>query len=145
MHQDDLHEGYFLPKGSIIFQNIWWVCQVHLYGLQSHNIIVRKILHDPQTYKNPMDFNPERFLVSPERAIPEEDPRHAAFGYGRRTCPGATLADASVFVFGAMSLAVFDISHGGVGKGFGKMSLEALRENVAFEAGIVRFSAIFHI
>lgn len=95
----------------------------------------RKILHDPNTYKDPMEFEPARFLG----ATPEEDPRHAAFGYGRRTCPGNTLADAAIFVFAAMSLSVFDIYHGAAGEGAGKMSLAELKARVVFTPGIVRF------
>ena len=42
----------------------------------------RQILHDTDTYANPLEFNPERFLGD----HPEPDPRGAAFGYGRRIC-----------------------------------------------------------
>lgn len=111
----------------------------HRHPLESNlTTCHRQILHDPKTYKDPMEFNPERFLASPESPTPEEDPRHAAFGYGRRTCPGSTLADAAVFVFAAMSLTVFDISHGAAGEGLGKMSLDELKANVSFVSGIVR-------
>ncbi|ESK93754.1 cytochrome p450 [Moniliophthora roreri MCA 2997] len=89
--QDDVHEGYFIPKGSLVIPNIW------------------KLTHDPRTYANPMDFNPDRFLANYDRQ-PEPDPRELCFGFGRRICPGIHLADASVFVSCAMSLAVFDIA-----------------------------------
>ncbi|EEB89991.1 hypothetical protein MPER_11860 [Moniliophthora perniciosa FA553] len=78
-----------------------------------------------------MDFNPDRFLANHDRQ-PEPDPRELCFGFGRRyastflgsafkietsrcvlsesICPGMHLADASVFVSCAMSLAVFDIT-----------------------------------
>ena len=39
-------------------------------------------MHDPATYANPMEFNPERFLGDK----PEADPRATVFGYGRRIC-----------------------------------------------------------
>ena len=42
----------------------------------------RQILHDPDSYINPLEFNPERFLGED----PEPDPRETAFGYGRRIC-----------------------------------------------------------
>lgn len=44
----------------------------------------RKMLHDPRNYENPMTFNPERFLESPDKK-PERDPRDICFGFGRRS------------------------------------------------------------
>ena len=46
------------------------------------NLVNRQILHDPDSYANPLEFNPERFLGD----HPEPDPRATAFGYGRRIC-----------------------------------------------------------
>ncbi|GAV99374.1 cytochrome p450 [Lentinula edodes] len=85
---DDIHDGMFIPKGAIIFANIW------------------NMTHDPEVYKNPMEFNPERFLGE----SPEQDPKDMVFGFGRRICPGRLLGDASVFITLAMSLAAFDIA-----------------------------------
>ena len=67
------------------------------------------MLRDPRTYPNPSEFNPDRYtgVVGKE---PQQDPRTICFGFGRRICPGLNLADASVFISCAMSLAVFDIS-----------------------------------
>ena len=42
----------------------------------------RQILHDPDTYANPLEFNPERLLGD----HPEPDPGETVFGYGRRIC-----------------------------------------------------------
>ncbi|PPQ79518.1 hypothetical protein CVT25_003400 [Psilocybe cyanescens] len=42
--QDDIHEGYFIPKGALVIPNIW------------------KFAHDPRVYSNPFRFDPERFL-----------------------------------------------------------------------------------
>ncbi|KAG2040012.1 cytochrome P450 [Suillus americanus] len=89
--KDDIHDEYFIPKGSLIIPNIWFM------------------LNDPQTYANPLQFNPERFL-SNDGKKPETDPRTICFGFGRRICPGLHLAEASVWMSTAMSLAVFDIS-----------------------------------
>ncbi|KAF9531077.1 cytochrome P450 [Crepidotus variabilis] len=86
--EDNISEGFLIPKGAIVISNVW------------------KMLHDPQVYSNPFVFRPERFL-GPQ---PEPDPREIAFGFGRRICPGRVLADVSVFISCAMSLAVFDIS-----------------------------------
>ncbi|KAG6902463.1 hypothetical protein C0995_016325 [Termitomyces sp. Mi166 len=106
--EDDIHNGYFLPKGTIVIVNI------------------RGILHDPEAYANPHSFSPERFIATEDRPA-EPDPRNVSFGFGRRICPGIVeyllalrssanvlsglrLADASVFISCAMSLAAFDIT-----------------------------------
>ncbi|EGO01644.1 hypothetical protein SERLA73DRAFT_177063 [Serpula lacrymans var. lacrymans S7.3] len=88
--EDDIHDGYFIPKGSMIVTNLW------------------KMLHDPRIYKDPMEFNPERFIAT-EGKPAERDPHHACFGFGRRICPGILLAGLSIFTSCAMTLAVFDI------------------------------------
>ncbi|KAG2138517.1 cytochrome P450, partial [Suillus clintonianus] len=89
--EDDIHNGYNIPKGSLVIPNIWFM------------------LNDPQTYANPSEFNPERFLAKDGKE-PETDPRAVCFGFGRRLCPGLHLADASIWITTAMSLAVFDVS-----------------------------------
>ncbi|KAG1745653.1 cytochrome P450 [Suillus lakei] len=89
--EDDIHDGYFIPKGSLVFPNIW------------------SMLNDPRTYANPSQFNPERFLAKDGKE-PETEPRTMCFGFGRRICPGLHLADASIWISTVMSLAVFDIS-----------------------------------
>jgi len=86
--EDNIHDGYLIPKGALVITNIW------------------QMSHDPNTYSDPFVFKPERFL-GPK---PEQDPREFCFGFGRRICPGRMLADASLFISCAMSLAVFDIS-----------------------------------
>lgn len=85
---DDIYRGYHIPKDSLILANVW------------------KFLHDPKVYSNPFEFDPSRFL-GPN---PEKDPREVCFGFGRRVCPGSVLAQASLYITAAMSLAVFDIS-----------------------------------
>lgn len=89
--EDDIHDGYYIPKGSVIIPNIWFM------------------LNDPERYANPSQFNPERFLANDGKK-PETEPRTICFGFGRRICPGIHLAEASVWLSIAMSLAVFNIS-----------------------------------
>ncbi|EGN99063.1 hypothetical protein SERLA73DRAFT_73633 [Serpula lacrymans var. lacrymans S7.3] len=86
--EDDIHNGYLIPKGSYILVNIWG------------------ILHSKRNYREPDLFKPERFLGD----HPELDPRTVAFGYGRRICPGMHLADASIFITCATTLAVLNIT-----------------------------------
>ncbi|EPT02822.1 hypothetical protein FOMPIDRAFT_54955 [Fomitopsis schrenkii] len=89
--QDDVHNGYFIPKGTTVITNIWGM------------------LRDPARYPEPDSFNPDRFLPL-NGAEPEYDPRHIVFGFGRRVCPGSQLAETSLFIICALTLAVFRIS-----------------------------------
>ncbi|KAH9963101.1 cytochrome P450 [Lactifluus volemus] len=84
--EDDVYEGYFIPAGSLVFPNIW------------------AIMHDPITYPEPSKFKPERFLdpVTPE-PLPE-----AAFGYGRRICPGRFFARDVLWVGMASMLSAYE-------------------------------------
>jgi hypothetical protein len=43
----------------------------------------RGLLHDPETYSDPLTFNPSRF-VSSDTHTPERDPTDFCFGFGRR-------------------------------------------------------------
>ncbi|KAI0789549.1 OrdA protein [Abortiporus biennis] len=87
--EDGQINGYFVPKGTIIIANLW------------------QMLHNPETYPEPFDFDPERYIPAPGKET-QPDPRKISFGFGRRVCPGQTLAEASLFACIAMSLAVFD-------------------------------------
>ncbi|KAJ3509589.1 hypothetical protein NLJ89_g5143 [Agrocybe chaxingu] len=60
--EDDVHNGYFIPKGAMVMANVW------------------NMLHDPKVYPVPFNFKPERFL-GPH---PEPDPYDVCFGFGRR-------------------------------------------------------------
>ncbi|KAI3326205.1 cytochrome P450 oxidoreductase OrdA-like protein [Xylariaceae sp. AK1471] len=87
---DDVVDGYHIPKGAIIIPNVWWMT------------------HDPAVYHEPSTFNPSRYL-GPNPAL---DPTIHTFGYGRRICPGRHLADSTVWLTIARTLAVFDIRKG---------------------------------
>ncbi|KAL3461172.1 cytochrome P450 [Aspergillus heterothallicus] len=91
--EDDVYEGYQIPKGSLVMPNIW------------------AFTHDPTVYTDPETFNPSRFLS----ATPELDPHTLSFGFGRRICPGRLLADSTIFMTIAKSLTVFDIRPDGEG------------------------------
>ncbi|KAJ7200845.1 cytochrome P450 [Mycena pura] len=89
--EDSLIDGYLIPKGSIIIANLW------------------NMLNDPETYPSPSTFDPERHLTNP----PQRDPRQICFGFGRRVCPGQELAEVSLFMCVATTLATFDIERVG--------------------------------
>jgi len=68
----------------------------------------RDMLHDPEVYPDPFTFDPERFVQAPGRSV-QQGPRKAAFGFGRRMCPGIALADVSMFYSVTYVLTVFNI------------------------------------
>ncbi|KAI1386111.1 putative cytochrome P450 oxidoreductase OrdA-like protein [Hypoxylon trugodes] len=115
--EDDICEGYFIPKDSMVFANVW------------------HFTHDSNVYHDPMSFKPERFLATDGRE-PEPDPHAFVFGFGRRICPGRYLADNALFLNISQSLATFNISK----------YLEDGKEvapTVKFEPGIISHPAPF--
>ncbi|KAJ7723619.1 cytochrome P450 [Mycena maculata] len=88
---EDEYRGYRIPAGSVVMANSW------------------AILHDETMYPDPYAFKPERFLVdgTPNPAIRNPD---AAFGFGRRICPGRHMAISSVWITVTSILATFDIT-----------------------------------
>ncbi|TKW11612.1 hypothetical protein SEVIR_6G243400v4 [Setaria viridis] len=80
----DVHVGgYLVPAGTTAMVNMW------------------AITHDPAVWSDPTEFKPERFLAgssdhADEFPIMGSDLRLAPFGSGRRSCPGKSLAMATV-------------------------------------------------
>jgi len=88
--KDSVYKNYFIPKDSLVRSHTYTSHFSRLSNLLPWQIFanVWKFMHDPQEYKDPSIFNPERFL-GPN---PEPDPTdRGLFGYGRRVCPGAHL------------------------------------------------------
>ena len=71
----------------------------------------RSILHDPEVYKDPFVYNPDRFLKD-GRIDPSVQNPTTTFGYGRRICPGRFLAENSLFIFICHIMTVYDIRPG---------------------------------
>jgi len=88
--EDDVFEGYHIPKGVIVISNVWWVHfllrgVLALLGLTKDVASYRAILHDEENYPEPFKFNPDRFLSQDGQLNPAiKDPALAAFGFGRR-------------------------------------------------------------
>ncbi|KAI0033051.1 cytochrome P450 [Vararia minispora EC-137] len=100
--QDDIYNGYFIPGGSAVIGNVW------------------AILHDPSTYPSPSSFLPEHFIYQSQGGLlPDNAPDFpdAAFGFGRRNCPGRYMAYSSVWLTVACLLAVFEIRRAKDGMG----------------------------
>ncbi|KZV72303.1 cytochrome P450 [Peniophora sp. CONT] len=84
--EDDTYNGLFIPKDSLVLGNSW------------------AILHDEKTYPDPERLLPERWLGK------EKDFPDAAFGFGRRHCPGKQLSREWMFITFASILATYNVS-----------------------------------
>ncbi|KLO19236.1 cytochrome P450 [Schizopora paradoxa] len=90
LDEDDVYEGFLIPKGTAVLANIW------------------AILHNPEMYKDPEVFNPDRYIDTKDRPA-EPDHSQAVFGFGRRACPGSHFALANLFLDFALILSAFNI------------------------------------
>ncbi|XP_066287065.1 cytochrome P450 2U1-like [Branchiostoma lanceolatum] len=71
--------GYDIPKGTMVLVNLW------------------SVLRDPSLWKEPDQFNPERFLDNQGQYMKKD--ALIPFSIGRRSCLGAQLAKMELFVF----------------------------------------------
>ncbi|KAF5586798.1 oxidoreductase [Fusarium subglutinans] len=85
--EDDTYRGYFIPKNTLLFP------------------AVASLTHDPEVYHDPMEFKPERYF----EPFNEPSPSDLVFGFGRRACPGRWIAEQTLFLSIAQTLAVFEI------------------------------------
>ncbi|KIO27615.1 hypothetical protein M407DRAFT_62840, partial [Tulasnella calospora MUT 4182] len=85
--QDDVYDGYFIPKGTSVMANAWGFSRSSKY------------------YTNPSMFDPERYLKQPS----ELDPREFVFGYGGRICPGKDLAFHDIWILAVSVLWAFKL------------------------------------
>ncbi|KAF8815593.1 cytochrome P450 [Phlegmacium glaucopus] len=86
--ENDIYEGYFIPKGATIMSNIW------------------AMTRDESKYHEPDRFNPDRFFTPDGRL--NDDSTILTFGFGRRICVGRHAADATVWATIVSILSVFD-------------------------------------
>jgi cytochrome P450 len=84
---EDTVNDFRIPKGALLVPAVWWFTR------------------DPEVYHDPEQFKPERFLAPYNEPLATD----VTFGFGRRICPGKFLAEASLFLTFAQSLAAFNI------------------------------------
>ncbi|KAJ3526568.1 hypothetical protein NMY22_g10111 [Coprinellus aureogranulatus] len=108
--EDDEYNGYFIPKGTVIMPNVWCVVPART-NLCKHytdaTVTLRAIMHDPETFEDPFEFKPERYLKDGEIDPSVPDAELAAFGFGRRICPGRHFSNDALFLFTASLLSTF--------------------------------------
>lgn len=76
---DTTIDGYHVPAGTTAMVNMW------------------AIARDPDLWRDPLEFNPERFVNEyADFSVLGSDLRLAPFGSGRRSCPGKNLGLATV-------------------------------------------------
>ncbi|KAJ7088955.1 cytochrome P450 [Mycena epipterygia] len=91
--EDDIYKGYNIPAGSVVVGNTW------------------AILHNEATYgPNPDRFIPERWLTDDGKINTSMREPSAAFGFGRRVCPGKDMAQWSIWICVASILATLNIN-----------------------------------
>lgn len=88
-YEDSEFGPYFLPAGTQVIVNL------------------NEIHHDPENFERPNDFWPERFIKDGKFVKSE---KIVAFGYGKRSCAGETLAHTEIFLFTVSALQRFVIS-----------------------------------
>ncbi|KAF7790453.1 hypothetical protein EIP86_001408 [Pleurotus ostreatoroseus] len=87
--RDDDYEQYRIPKGTIIFGNLYTMMQ------------------DSELFPDPEAFRPERFLEATDPRLMEFT---LPFGFGRRLCPGMHVALQSLFILVTRVLWAFEVS-----------------------------------
>ncbi|PUU80910.1 cytochrome P450 [Tuber borchii] len=96
--KDDWYEGYFMPKGTVLFQ-VQWAMNM-----------------DENVYEKPQDFMPERYIrnrfgtkFNAEKDAETGRKEQYGFGLGRKICPGQWFARNTLFVLFAKLVWAFDM------------------------------------
>ncbi|KZO99740.1 cytochrome P450 [Calocera viscosa TUFC12733] len=92
--EDFEYQGYTIPKGTTLIDNIWCVGQTR----------------DASVYHNPDAFDPSRFLDASGNLLPSPPDTRSdllGFGHGRRVCPGKDFAVNGMFISFAYLLWAF--------------------------------------
>ncbi|KAF8993008.1 cytochrome P450 [Cyathus striatus] len=91
--EDDVYNGMYIPKNSIIIPNAW------------------AMLRNEQDYPESEQFKPERWLNANGQLNTEiRDSEDIIFGFGRRVCPGKHVGYDVMWLAAASVLATFTIS-----------------------------------
>ena len=81
---DDEYNGYYIPKGTVVLGNAWSVRTSFILSVVDLFFLFRSILHDPELFNNPMEYQPERYLKDGLLKPDYLDINSVVFGFGRR-------------------------------------------------------------
>ncbi|KAJ3968799.1 cytochrome P450 [Lentinula raphanica] len=84
---EDVYREWTIPKGSVVIANSWGV------------------MHDPEVYPNPFEFNPERYKLGKT----SDGIREVCFWIWKENLPGQLLAEDTVFMGIVTMLALFEL------------------------------------
>lgn len=90
--EDTVIDGFYIPKGTAILANFW---AVHF---------------DPNLWKNPLKFDPSRFLNEDGSLMARKPDYLMAFSSGKRSCPGEILATMEIFLAVTTFLQRFNVA-----------------------------------
>ena len=90
---DTTLNGYNIPKDTTLILNIW---AMH---------------HDPKHWRNPSQFDPNRFLDKNKNVLNLSTMSYLPFSAGRRVCLGELLAKVELFLFVAQLMHQFKIEN----------------------------------
>ncbi|OOQ83170.1 cytochrome P450 monooxygenase [Penicillium brasilianum] len=105
----DTYKGYYIPQGTTILSNSWAINLNSTYYPNPHRFNPLRFLDvDAQTLSYLPKFSAEDLAeTSPPQSHPAKE-GHSSFGWGRRICPGAGLAQNSLFIALARLLWAFE-------------------------------------
>ena len=90
---DDELLGYFIPAGTTIIPNTWYITFLSMCTELEHSCLnpFRACLHDPSIFPDPEVFRPERFIRDGTLNPDVRSPVSFVFGFGRRYAQAASL------------------------------------------------------
>ncbi|KAG1805252.1 cytochrome P450 [Suillus variegatus] len=116
---DDVYDGYFIPKGAIVMVNQW------------------ALSRDEDIFPDASRFDPSRHLTV-DGKLKNTVVNHFAFGHGRRICPGRWFAENGLWSAAAAILAVLRIDHAKDSNG------DRIEVKPEFTTGVVIHPEPFH-
>lgn len=89
--ENAVFKNHFIPKGTTVIANL------------------RAVHMSPDYWKNPEEFNPQRFLKEDGSELLPKPDQLIPFSTGKRMCPGETMATVEIFLYLTTILQKFNV------------------------------------